>query len=76
MRGNVSSGYGMWRSVDAGKTWTASGVPKSRHMTRIAITPTTHKIVFAGVMGKLNKPNDDRGIDQSMKGGKTWEKEL
>ena len=76
VRGNVSSGYGMWKSVDAGKTWTASGLPKSRHIPRIAIHPTNHNIVFAGVMGNLYKPTDERGIYKSTDGGKTWKKTL
>ena len=45
VRGNVSSGYGMWKTEDAGKTWMASGLPKSRHIPRIAIHPTNHNIV-------------------------------
>ena len=39
VRGNVSSGYGVWKSEDAGKTWVASGLPDSRHISRIVIVP-------------------------------------
>ncbi|SHG77022.1 VPS10 domain-containing protein [Winogradskyella jejuensis] len=76
VRGNVSSGYGMWKSVDAGKTWQASGLPKSRHIPRIAIHPTDHRIVYAGVMGNIYKPTEERGVYKSVDGGKTWKKTL
>jgi len=76
VRGNVSSGYGLWKSVDAGQTWTASGLPKSRHIPRIAIHPQNHDIVYAGVMGNIYKPTDERGVYKSTDGGKTWKKVL
>ncbi|MBO3115149.1 glycosyl hydrolase [Winogradskyella sp. DF17] len=76
VRGNVSSGYGVWKSVDAGKTWTASGLEKSRHIPRIAIHPTDHNIVYAGVMGNIYKPTPERGVYKSTDGGKTWRKTL
>jgi photosystem II stability/assembly factor-like uncharacterized protein len=76
VRGNVSSGYGVWKSVDAGKTWTASGLEKSRHIPRIAIHPTNHNIVYAGVMGNIYKPTEERGVYKSTDGGKTWRKTL
>ncbi len=76
LRGNVSSGYGVWKSVDAGKTWVQSGLPKSRHIPRIAIHPTNPDIVYAGVLGNIYKPTQDRGVYKSMDGGKTWNKVL
>jgi photosystem II stability/assembly factor-like uncharacterized protein len=76
VRGNVSSGYGVWKSVDAGKTWTSLGLKKSRHVPRIAIHPTNPDIVYAGVLGNLYKPTQERGVYKSTDGGKTWKKTL
>lgn len=76
VRGNVSSGYGVWKSEDAGKTWTEAGLENSRHVPRIAIDPTNHNIVYAGVLGNIYKPTQDRGVYKSIDGGKTWEKIL
>ena len=76
VRGNVSSGYGIWKSEDAGKTWKASGLKNSRHVPRIAVHPTNHNIVYAGVMGNLYKPTEERGVYKSIDGGKTWKKTL
>ena len=76
VRGNVSSGYGVWKSVDAGKTWKSAGLEKSRHIPRIAVHPTDHNIVYAGVLGNIYKPTEERGIYKSIDGGKTWKKTL
>lgn len=76
VRGNVSSGYGIWKSEDAGKTWISSGLKNSRHVPRIAIHPTDHNIVYAGVMGNIYKPTQERGVYKSTDGGKTWIKTL
>jgi len=76
VRGNVSSGYGIWKSEDAGKTWAFSGLKNSRHVPRIAVHPTNHNIVYAGVMGNLYKPTQERGVYKSIDGGKTWKKTL
>lgn len=76
VRGNVSSGYGMWKSEDAGKTWSSLGLEKSRHIPRIAVHPDNSDIVFAGVMGNLYKPTKERGVYKSIDGGKTWRKTL
>tara|TARA_R110002012_G_scaffold283090_2_gene473080 strand:- start:19761 stop:22811 length:3051 start_codon:yes stop_codon:yes gene_type:complete len=76
VRGNVSSGYGIWKSVDAGKTWEASGLKNSRHIPRIVIDPTNHDVVYAGVLGNIYKPTEDRGVYKSKDGGKTWKKTL
>lgn len=76
VRGNVSSGYGIWKTEDAGKTWTSMGLKKSRHVPRIAIHPTNSNIVYAGVLGNIYKPTQDRGVYKSTDGGKTWRKTL
>ncbi|WP_353776923.1 glycosyl hydrolase [Winogradskyella sp. 3972H.M.0a.05] len=76
VRGNVSSGYGIWKSVDAGKTWTESGLKNSRHVPRIAIHPTDYNTVYAGVLGNIYKPTNDRGLYKSTDGGNTWKKIL
>ena len=76
VRGNVSYGYGMWKSVDAGQTWQAAGLPNSRHISRVRIHPKNPDIVFAAVMGDLFKPTSARGVYKSVNGGKTWKKVL
>jgi photosystem II stability/assembly factor-like uncharacterized protein len=76
VRGNVSSGYGVWKSEDAGKTWQFAGLPKSRHIPRIVIDPQNPEIVYAAVLGNIYKPTQDRGVYKSINGGKTWTKIL
>ncbi|MFK5982048.1 MAG: glycosyl hydrolase [Flavobacteriaceae bacterium] len=76
VRGNVSSGYGVWKTENAGKTWTQSGLEKSRHIPRIVIHPRDHNTVFAAVLGNIYKPTSERGIYKSTDGGKTWTKKL
>lgn len=76
VRGNVSSGYGVWKSEDAGKTWTASGLPKSRHIPRMAIDPNDYNVVYAAVLGNIYKPTEDRGVYKTTDGGKTWKRVL
>ncbi len=76
LRGNVSSGYGIWKSVDAGKTWKSVGLEKSRHVPRIRIHPDNPDIVYAAVLGDIYKPSQDRGVYKSMDGGTTWKKIL
>lgn len=76
VRGNVSSGSGMYKSVDAGKTWTSIGLPNSRHISRIRIHPKNPDLVYAAVLGDLYKSSADRGIYRSNDGGKTWNKVL
>ena len=76
LRGNVSSGYGIWKTEDAGKTWTSAGLKNSRHVPRIRIHPTDANIVYAAVLGNIYKPTQDRGIYKSTDGGKSWKKTL
>jgi photosystem II stability/assembly factor-like uncharacterized protein len=76
VRNNVSSGWGMWKSEDTGKTWKHIGLMDSRHIGRIRIHPTNPDLVYVAVMGDLWKPSETRGVYRSKDGGKTWEKVL
>lgn len=76
VRGNVSSGYGAWKSVDAGQTWTHIGLDNSRHIPRIRVHPDNPDIVYAAVLGNIYKPTEDRGVYKSTDGGQTWKKIL
>ena len=76
VRGNVSHGDGVWRSTDAGRTWTKAGLPSSRHIPRIRIHPRNPDLVYAAVLGHLFGPSSDRGVYRSKDGGKTWERIL
>ncbi len=76
LRGNVSSGYGVWKTEDAGKTWSNAGLPNSRHIPRIRVHPTDYNTVYAAVLGNIYKPTKDRGIYKSTDGGKNWKQVL
>ena len=76
VRGNVSSGEGIWKSENAGKSWRHIGLKNSRHIPRMRIHPTNPDIVFAGVMGDLYKPTQERGVYKSTDGGTNWKKVL
>ncbi|MEM9076827.1 MAG: glycosyl hydrolase [Bacteroidota bacterium] len=76
LRGNVSSGYGVWKTEDAGKTWQKAGLEKSRHVPRIRVHPTDYNTVYAAVLGNIYKPTRERGIYKSTDGGKSWKQVL
>ncbi len=75
-RGNVSSGDGIWKTTDGGKTWEFCGLPDSRHISRIRIHPRNPDLVYAAVMGHVSGPNDERGVYRSKDGGANWERVL
>ena len=76
LRGNVSSGRGVWKSMDAGETWKFIGLPNSEHVSRIRIHPSNPDVLYVGVIGNLWKPNKERGLYKSIDGGKNWKKIL
>ncbi|WP_264791307.1 WD40/YVTN/BNR-like repeat-containing protein [Aureispira anguillae] len=76
VRGNVSIGYGIWKSENAGKTWVQKGLKKSRQIARVRVHPKNHNVVYAAAMGNLFKPNAERGVFKSIDGGDTWKKVL
>jgi photosystem II stability/assembly factor-like uncharacterized protein len=76
LRGNVSSGKGLWKSMDAGETWKFIGLKDSEHIARIRIHPNNPDLVYVAAIGNLWKPNETRGVFRSKDGGNTWEKVL
>ena len=76
VRSNVSSGWGVWKSTDAGTTWKHIGLTDSKHIGRIRIHPKNPDLVYVAAMGNLWKPNNMRGVYRSKDGGATWERVL
>ena len=75
-RPDLSVGDGIYRSSDAGKTWTHLGLRDGQQIPAIAVDPGDANRVFAAVLGHPYGPNVERGIFRSTDGGKTWEKVL
>jgi len=76
IRGNIMVGDGVYKSTDAGKTWSHIGFSDSDAIAKIRIHPTNPDIVFVADFGKYNGPSAERGIFKSVDGGKTWKKVL
>ena len=76
VRGNVSYGYGIWKTENGGKSWAHVGLKNSRHVPRIRINPNDANIVYAAVLGDLYKSSQERGVYKSIDGGKNWRKVL
>ncbi len=75
-RGNVSAGDGIYRSTDAGKSWTHIGLPEAGQIGKIRVHPQNPDLVYAAVLGHIFGPKPDRGVYRSKDGGKSWEKVL
>ncbi len=71
-----NSGDGVWKSVDAGKTWTNMGLTDSHHIARVVIHPTEPNVVYVAAMGHLFSENAERGVFKTTDGGKSWKKTL
>ncbi|PYO09627.1 MAG: hypothetical protein DMD30_05370 [Gemmatimonadetes bacterium] len=76
LRDSVGYGNGVYKSVDAGKTWTHLGLEETHHIGKIAIDPKNPNNVFVAAIGKLYAANNERGILRSRDGGRTWQKVL
>jgi hypothetical protein len=72
MRSNISFGDGMYKSVNAGKTWMKIGLEKSDAIGNIEVHPTNADVIFVAAMGNPFQSNAERGIYRSLDGGKTW----
>jgi photosystem II stability/assembly factor-like uncharacterized protein len=76
LRGNISFGDGMYKSVDGGKTWENIGLKDSRHISKILIDPKNPDIILVAAIGHAYGPNSERGVFRSTDAGKTWQKVL
>lgn len=76
IRGDVSTGRGLWKSIDGGHTWKHIGLDDSKLIGRIRIHPNNPNIVYVAVIGNLWKASEDRGVYKTIDGGKTWNKIL
>ncbi|MGM0667809.1 MAG: WD40/YVTN/BNR-like repeat-containing protein, partial [Bacteroidota bacterium] len=76
VRGNVSHGYGIWKSLNGGETWSYCGLKEGQYIPRLRVHPDNPDLVYAAVLGHLFGPNEERGIYRSKDGGVNWEKIL
>jgi len=76
IRGNISFGDGVYRSLDAGKSWTNVGLKDTRHIGKLIIHPTNPDVVFVAALGHAYGANTERGIFRTRDGGRNWEKVL
>jgi photosystem II stability/assembly factor-like uncharacterized protein len=76
IRGNISYGDGVYKSLDAGKTWTNIGLKDSRHIGAVIVHPSNPDNAFVAALGHVYGPNEERGVFRTRDGGKTWEKVL
>ena len=75
-RGNISPGDGVYRSTDAGKTWTHIGLREAGQIGRIRVHPKDPDLVYVAALGHIFGPNEERGVFRSRDGGMSWERVL
>jgi len=76
IRGNIGQGDGVWKSLDAGKSWKNIGLKDSRAIGKVIVNPRNPDIVFVAALGHPFGPNTERGVFRTTDGGKTWDKVL
>src|SRR5580765_7020167 len=76
MRSQISYGNGMYKSTDAGKTWTHVGLDATRQIGRVLVDPRDPNVVFVAALGHVYGANPDRGVYRTRDGGATWQKVL
>ena len=75
-RNSLNGGYGIYRSLDAGKSWQLMGLEKTRHIHRVIIDPTNPNVIYAGAIGSPWGEHEERGVYKTTDGGKTWNRIL
>ncbi len=76
IRSDLSSGNGVYKSVDGGSTWTHIGLEETRQISRIVVDPQNPNVVYVGALGHAYGPNEERGVYKSTDGGTHWTKVL
>ena len=76
VRSNVSTGRGVYKSTDAGETWSFIGLYNAGQIGAVRIHPSNPDVVWVAANGDIFKPNDERGVFKTIDGGKTWRKTL
>jgi photosystem II stability/assembly factor-like uncharacterized protein len=76
IRGDFDTGDGVYKTIDAGKTWTYAGLRETHMTTKLVIDPRDPNVVYAASMGHVFKPNPERGVFKTTDGGKTWRRIL
>jgi photosystem II stability/assembly factor-like uncharacterized protein len=76
MRSQISYGNGMYKSTDAGKTWTHIGLEPTRQIGKVIVDPRDPNVVFVAALGHVYGANPDRGVYRTRDGGATWQKVL
>jgi photosystem II stability/assembly factor-like uncharacterized protein len=73
-RQSTSYGGGVFKSIDAGRSWTSMGLPDSGTIGRILIDPRNPDVVYVAAAGDLFKPHAERGLFKTVDGGRSWTK--
>jgi photosystem II stability/assembly factor-like uncharacterized protein len=76
LRDSVGFGNGVYKSTDAGRTWTHLGLAETQHIGKIAVDPKNPDVIFVAAIGHLYAANEARGVYRSRDGGRTWQKVL
>ena len=76
IRGNIVGGNGVYKSLDAGKTWKLAGLADTHAIGRVAVNPKNPETAFVAALGHPFADNEERGLFRTQDGGKTWEKVL
>jgi len=76
IRSNISVGWGLFKSTDAGKTWTRAGLENTGRIARVLVDPKNPDVVFVCALGHAYGPQPERGVFRTTDGGKTWAKTL
>ncbi len=75
-RNSVGVGYGIYKSLDGGRTWKYMGLKNTQKIHRIIVHPENPDVVYVAALGPTWKPHEARGVYKTTDGGKTWEKIL